>query len=130
MGWASAFPSAEPSSKPMAATSPPEPTKETALCSSLPCLSPNRSSYMSDRIVIHIVDDDAVMRDSLGFLLDVNGYEPLAYESADAFLDALDGSATGCVISDIRMPGMNGIELVRELRSRKVMCPVILITGP
>jgi two-component system response regulator FixJ len=84
---------------------------------------------MSDKTVIHVVDDDAAMRDSLAFLLDVNGFEPKTYESANAFLSGTPIEASACVVSDIRMPGMNGIELVRALKGRGMACPVILITG-
>jgi two-component system response regulator FixJ len=83
---------------------------------------------MNDRIIIHVIDDDAAMRDSLAFLLDVNGFKPMVYDSADVFL-ARSAGATGCVVSDIRMPGMNGIELVRKLKSSGSASPVILITG-
>src|SRR5215469_9142724 len=84
---------------------------------------------MSDKTVIHVVDDDPAMRDSLAFLLDVNGFASKTYESANNFLSgaAIDGPS--CVVSDIRMPGMNGIELVRALKGRGAACPVILITG-
>ena len=84
---------------------------------------------MSDRTTIHIIDDDAAMRDSLVFLLDVNGYGAKAYETADDFLKGTTAETLRCVISDIRMPGMNGIELIRKLRSDGKACPVILITG-
>ncbi|HVI66396.1 MAG TPA: response regulator FixJ [Bradyrhizobium sp.] len=84
---------------------------------------------MSGKTVIHVVDDDAAMRDSLAFLLDVNGFQPKTYESANAFLSAAATGAASCVISDIRMPGLSGIELVRALKSRGEACPVILITG-
>lgn len=84
---------------------------------------------MSDKTVIHVVDDDAAMRDSIAFLLDVNGFKPLVYDSASAFLSQSPIDVPGCVVSDIRMPGMNGIELVRKLRSEGSTTPVILITG-
>jgi two-component system, LuxR family, response regulator FixJ len=84
---------------------------------------------MSDKTVIHVIDDDAAMRDSLAFLLDVNGFAPKVYETADAFLGGVDLASLACVISDIRMPGMNGIELVRKLKGTGSSCPVILITG-
>ena len=84
---------------------------------------------MSDKTIIHVIDDDAAMRDSLAFLLDVNGFGAKVYESADAFLGGASADALSCVISDIRMPGMNGIELVRKLKSSGAACPVILITG-
>ena len=84
---------------------------------------------MSDKTVIHVIDDDAAMRDSLAFLLDVNGFKPQVYESADVFLKATSGSAVNCVVSDIRMSGMTGVELVRRLKGGGSSCPVILITG-
>ena len=84
---------------------------------------------MTDRTVIHVVDDDAAMRDSLAFLLDVNGFQAKTHDSANAFLAAAVRDAPRCVVSDIRMPGMNGIELVRELKRSGTACPVILITG-
>jgi two-component system response regulator FixJ len=84
---------------------------------------------MSDKTIIHVIDDDAAMRDSLAFLLDVNGFAPKVYETADAFLGGVDLASLACVISDIRMPGMNGIELVRKLKGTGSSCPVILITG-
>ena len=84
---------------------------------------------MNDKSVIHVVDDDPAMRDSLTFLLDVNGFAPMAYESANAFLSGAAIKLPTCVVSDIRMPGLNGIELVRELKGRGAACPVILITG-
>jgi two-component system, LuxR family, response regulator FixJ len=84
---------------------------------------------MTDKTVIHVIDDDAAMRDSLAFLLDVNGFEPRVYDSAMAFLSQAPIAQLTCVVSDIRMPGMNGIELVRKLRGEGATCPVILITG-
>jgi two-component system response regulator FixJ len=84
---------------------------------------------VNDKTVIHVIDDDAAMRDSLAFLLDVNGFKPLVYDSASAFLTESPIDALSCVVSDIRMPGMNGIELVRELKSKGSTSPVILITG-
>jgi two-component system, LuxR family, response regulator FixJ len=84
---------------------------------------------MSDKTVIHVIDDDAAMRDSLAFLLDVNGFKPQVHESADAFLKATSVDAVRCVVSDIRMPGMTGVELVRKLKGDGFSCPVILITG-
>jgi two-component system response regulator FixJ len=84
---------------------------------------------MTDKTVIHVIDDDAAMRDSLAFLLDVNGFRSQLHESADAFLSATSADAASCVVSDIRMPGMTGVELVRKLKSEGSSCPVILITG-
>ena len=84
---------------------------------------------MTDKTVIHVIDDDAAMRDSLAFLLDVNGFEPKVYDTAAAFLSQAPIAQLTCVVSDIRMPGMNGIELVRKLRGEGANCPVILVTG-
>lgn len=84
---------------------------------------------MSDKTVIHVIDDDLAMRDSLAFLLDVNGYKPQVYESAGGFLKEANVDELKCIVSDIRMPDMNGIELVRKLKNEGSMCPVILITG-
>jgi two-component system, LuxR family, response regulator FixJ len=84
---------------------------------------------MNDKTVIHVIDDDAAMRDSLAFLLDVNGFKPQIHESADAFLKTTSVEEARCVVSDIRMPGMTGVELVRKLKSDGSSCQVILITG-
>jgi two-component system, LuxR family, response regulator FixJ len=84
---------------------------------------------MADKTVIHVIDDDAAMRDSLAFLLEVNGFQADVFESANTFLAKAINNAPACVVSDIRMPGMNGIELVRKLKSDGISCPVILITG-
>lgn len=84
---------------------------------------------MNQKPKIHIIDDDAAMRESLAFLLDVSGYRPVLHESANSFLEEVSSEGSNCAISDIRMPGMNGIELVRRLRSQGSPCQVILITG-
>jgi len=81
---------------------------------------------MADRL--HVIDDDAGLREALAFLLDVNGVDAQFYESGDAFLAALPVDA-GCLLTDIRMPGITGLELVRELKSRGVDLPVIVMTG-
>jgi len=81
---------------------------------------------MSD--VVHVIDDDDGLRDALAFLLDVHGLEASFYASANAFLEALP-VAEGCVLTDIRMPGLTGLELVRELRARGAAFPVIVMTG-
>src|SRR5581483_1418334 len=97
--------------------------------SSSRCLSLRLRWGMSGKTVIHVIDDDAAMRDSLAFLLDVNGYKPMVHDSATAFLSTPAIDTPACVISDIRMPGMSGIELVRKLKNSGKPWPVILITG-
>ena len=85
---------------------------------------------MNDKTVVHVVDDDAAMRDSMAFLLDVNGFKPRVYDLASAFLAESPIDALSCVVSDIRMPGMNGIELVHGAEEQGFgRAPWILITG-
>jgi two-component system response regulator FixJ len=84
---------------------------------------------MADKKVVYVIDDDEAMRDSLAFLLDVNGYQTEVFDSSNSFLAKATNRAPACVVSDIRMPGMSGIELVRKLKSDGIPCPVILITG-
>jgi FixJ family two-component response regulator len=79
--------------------------------------------------VIYIVDDDEALRDSLVWLLEGNGYRAVAFETAAAFLQAFQPDWAGCLLLDIRMPGMSGLELFEELRARHCVLPVIFITG-
>jgi FixJ family two-component response regulator len=78
---------------------------------------------------VYVVDDDPAVRDGLKALLTVSGYRIEAFDSAESFLAAADRGAVGCAILDIRMPGMNGLELQRELKRRGIALPVIIITG-
>ena len=84
---------------------------------------------MTTRRTILVIDDDPAMRDSLAFLLDVNGFAVTTYETATSFLDHLKSSTVDCIVCDIRMPGMSGLELVRKLKADAAACPVILMTG-
>jgi two-component system, LuxR family, response regulator FixJ len=79
--------------------------------------------------VVHIVDDDEGLRESLAFLLHSASLEVRSFESAKAFLDKLPHAMPGCVITDVRMPDMSGIELLRRLKELKINVPVIVITG-
>ncbi len=79
--------------------------------------------------VVHIIDDDEGLRESLAFLLRSAALEVRSFESARAFLDVLPHAAPGCVITDVRMPDMSGIELLRRLKELKIGVPVIVITG-
>ncbi len=79
--------------------------------------------------VIHIIDDDEAMRDSLDFLLDAASMVTRTYASADDFLAQIETLEPGCIITDVRMPGMSGLELVRVLAERGVPHPVIVITA-
>ena len=84
---------------------------------------------MASEGFVHVVDDDEAMRDSLLFLLECAGVEARAYESALAFLERVEGMERGCIVTDIRMPGMSGLELVGRLAELGVSDPVIVITG-
>lgn len=84
---------------------------------------------MATEGIVHVVDDDDALRDSLLFLLDCAGIEARAYGSALAFLDALATMERGCIVTDVRMPGMSGLELVEQLKRAGVTDPVIVITG-
>ena len=84
---------------------------------------------MSAEPCVFVIDDDPDMRDSLKTLLETSGYPVSVHESAVAFL-ASDGPAgRGCVLSDVRMPEMDGLELHRQLRARGSNLPVIFMTG-
>jgi two-component system response regulator FixJ len=78
---------------------------------------------------IFVIDDQESVRHALGEMLNVFGFGVETYESADAFLSALDRARPGCVVADVRMPGMDGIELTRELARRTIPLPVVLISG-
>jgi len=82
----------------------------------------------SERIVF-VVDDDAAALDSLLMLLRSDGLNPSGFSSADAFLKTLTPEARGCVISDVRMPGMDGVQLIRTLKAMGCILPVIVVTG-
>ncbi|MDO6459773.1 response regulator [Granulosicoccaceae sp. 1_MG-2023] len=84
---------------------------------------------MSEEAIIHLVDDDRAASEGLAFMLGSLGLEVRQYQSAEALLAGLDDSLTACIVSDVRMPGMTGLELLDELQRRACPLPVILITG-
>lgn len=79
--------------------------------------------------LVHVIDDDEAMRDSLRFLLKSAKLDVETYDSAMAFLEALPKIRGGCVVTDVRMPGLSGIELLRKLKANSVELPVIVMTG-
>jgi two-component system response regulator FixJ len=83
---------------------------------------------MADMIV-HVIDDDAALRDSLAFLLSAAGFQVRNFESAQAFLQELTGIQSGCILTDVRMPGVDGLELLRLLQEMGRGLPVIVMTG-
>jgi two-component system response regulator FixJ len=84
---------------------------------------------MTDKALVHVIDDDEAVRQSLAFLLTTAGFDVQTYESAPRFLEEAAKIKAGCVITDVRMPGMTGIELLRRVRELKLPLPVIVITG-
>jgi two-component system, LuxR family, response regulator FixJ len=84
---------------------------------------------MAADAIVHVIDDDEAVRQSLEFLLRAAGVTARTYDSAEVFLEALPTIEAGCVITDVRMPGVSGIELLRRLGEMQVKLPVIVITG-
>ncbi|NOZ36998.1 MAG: response regulator transcription factor [Gammaproteobacteria bacterium] len=78
---------------------------------------------------IYIIDDDKGMRDSLTWLVKSSGYDAVAFENAESFIENLPDNKLGCVIADIRMPGMSGLKLYQKLSEMDFQMPVIIITG-
>jgi two-component system response regulator FixJ len=78
---------------------------------------------------VHIVDDDEGLRESLAFLLRAAQLEVKSFASASAFLNSLPDASLSCVITDVRMPDLSGIDLLRRLKESKITVPVIVITG-
>ena len=83
----------------------------------------------SEKAIVHVIDDDEASRQSLAFLLQTAKIKSRTYASAAVFLDLLPDISSGCIITDVRMPGMSGIDLLRRLRELNVAVPVIVITG-
>jgi two-component system, LuxR family, response regulator FixJ len=84
---------------------------------------------MVHRGKVYVIDDDDAMRDSLDFLLGAADFHVTLFESARNFLDALPAIDFGCVVSDVRMPGIDGIELLKHLKAGGSLFPVVIMTG-
>jgi two-component system, LuxR family, response regulator FixJ len=84
---------------------------------------------MPAEAIVHVIDDDQAVRQSIEFLLRTAGMMARTYESASAFLNALPTIESGCIVTDVRMPGISGIDLLRRLGEMQVKMPVIVITG-
>jgi two-component system response regulator FixJ len=84
---------------------------------------------MSNDVIIHIVDDEEPVRKSLAFLLSISGHAARVHESATAFLSVAKDMRNACLITDLRMPDMSGVDLLRRLREESAMLPTIVITG-
>ena len=83
----------------------------------------------SDKSIVHVIDDNEAVRQALAFQLGSAGIDVRMYESAVAFLEVAPTVHTGCIITDVRMPELSGIDLLRQLRELKHPVPVIVITA-
>jgi two-component system response regulator FixJ len=84
---------------------------------------------MNTRRMIHIVDDEEAIRRSAGFMLKTSGYAVSTYASGDAFLQEARDAEPGCVLLDVRMPGMDGLEVQKAMAERGIAMPVVVLTG-
>ena len=79
--------------------------------------------------LVHLIDDDEDVRRALAFLLGTAGLAVKVYESASAFLEKCEDFQSGCIVSDVRMPGIDGVELLRRLQKKGARMPVVIMTG-
>jgi two-component system response regulator FixJ len=84
---------------------------------------------MAHRGKVYVIDDDEAMRDSLDFLLGSADFHVTLFESAQNFLDTISNVGFGCIVSDVRMPGIDGIELLKRLKAHRSVLPVVIMTG-
>ena len=84
---------------------------------------------MAERYPTYVVDDDGHIRSSLSVLLEVSAMPTRAFASGEAFLEEVDSLAPGCILLDIRMPGLDGLAVLRDLQARGTDWPVIVMTG-
>src|SRR5690349_18819475 len=88
-----------------------------------------RMSTMPTKAIIYVIDDDEAVRQSMEFLLKTAGIPARSFESATAFLDVLPHVDSGCIVTDVRMPEITGIDLLQKVKDVKPDLPVIVITG-
>jgi len=100
-----------------------------ALLFILLCLTPRIKNMTKTEQQVFIIDDDEAVRDSMSMLLDTVDVSHLCFASAVEFLEFYDGTQHGCLVLDIRMPGMSGLELQERLKEREIILPIIFITG-
>jgi two-component system, LuxR family, response regulator FixJ len=84
---------------------------------------------MSDQQIVHVIDDDDALRDSVRLFLVNEGLSVKTYGSANEFLAGLEALQSGCIVTDVRMPGMSGMELLAHIAARGLSLPVVVITG-
>ncbi len=88
-----------------------------------------RELTMPNKGKVYVIDDDEAMRDSLNFLLESADFDVTLFETARNFLDVLPGLEFGCVVSDVRMPGIDGIELLKRMKAGHSAFPILIMTG-
>jgi two-component system response regulator FixJ len=84
---------------------------------------------MSISGLVHLIDDDEDVRRAVSFLLGTAGLAVKVYESASVFLEKCEDFESGCIVSDVRMPGIDGLELLRRLQKKGARLPIIIMTG-
>jgi FixJ family two-component response regulator len=84
---------------------------------------------MHSNATVFVVDDDPAIRESLRWLIESVGLNVRVFSTAQEFLEGYDPSTPGCLVLDIRMPGMSGLDLQNELATREIQVPIIIITG-
>lgn len=88
-----------------------------------------KGGFVKDRQTVFVVDDDAAVRDSLSWLIKSVGLNVETFGSAQEFLNACTPNRAGCLVLDVRMPGMSGLDLQEKLAGQRIFLPVIIITG-
>lgn len=89
----------------------------------------SQTTPAADAPVVHIVDDDGAVRDALAVLLEIAGFTVRTFDGAQAFLRHCPPDVAGCVVADLRMPGLDGVGLQREMAARGYGMPIILISA-
>ncbi len=84
---------------------------------------------MDNSAVVHLIDDDEAVRQALAFLLATAGHAVRVYESGEAFLASAATAQPGCIVSDVRMPGIDGLALLKRLKEIGITLPVVIMTG-
>ncbi len=88
-----------------------------------------KGGFVKDKQTVFVVDDDAAVRDSLSWLIKSVGLNVETFGSAQEFLNACTPNRAGCLVLDVRMPGMSGLDLQEKLAGQRIFLPVIIITG-
>ena len=87
------------------------------------------TTQLQKESLVRIVDDEAMVRNALAFMLGCRGWKTVCYNSAEAYLGDLRNDTPGCLLLDIRMPSMSGVELQRVMKTQNLTLPIIFITG-